>query len=112
MRAASMKVAENVPRLTLLAMDASVSCIPCFFIFSANSRYPTSARFNSAFKNRLARSSQDRGFVAIGTLSFSSNSYHKRYFTIDKGIDNDMILLDPGELVILDVFGQPRQQLS
>src|SRR3954447_14978871 len=99
MRAASMNVAENVPRLTLLAMDASVSCIPCFFIRSASSRYPTSARFNSAFKNRLARSSQGRDFVAIGILSHSNKTYHIRYFAIAKGINNDMVLLDTGELV-------------
>ena len=49
-----MNVAENVPRLILLAMDASVSFMPCFFIRSANSRYETSARASSAFKNRLA----------------------------------------------------------
>ena len=32
-----MNVAENVPRLILLAMDASVSAIPRFFILSASS---------------------------------------------------------------------------
>src|SRR6267142_2440228 len=110
MRAASMNVAENVPLLTLLAMDASVSCIPCFFIRSASSRYPTSARFNSAFKNRLARSSQGRGFVAIGILSHSNKTYHIRYFPVDKDIISDMVSPDTGELVMLDKFGEPRQQ--
>lgn len=56
-RDASKNVAENVPRLILLAMDASVSFRPCFLSRSASSRYPMSARANSAFSNRLARSS-------------------------------------------------------
>src|SRR3954468_140296 len=110
MRAASMNVAENVPRLTLLAMDASVSCIPCFFMRSASSRYPTSARFNSAFRNRFARSSQGRDFVAIGILSILHKSYRIRYLSIDKPIIIDIVLPHTGELVMLDVFGQPRQQ--
>jgi hypothetical protein len=37
---ASKNVAENVPRLILLAILASDSFIPCFFSRSANSRYP------------------------------------------------------------------------
>ena len=61
---ASRNVAENVPRLILLAIDASVSCKPCFLSRWAKSRYPTSARASSAFKSRLARSSQEGGFVA------------------------------------------------
>jgi hypothetical protein len=41
---ASKNVAENVPRLILFAMLASVSFIPCFLSRSASSRYPMSAR--------------------------------------------------------------------
>jgi hypothetical protein len=41
---ASKNVAENVPRLILLAIDASVSFMPYFLSRSANSRYPTPAR--------------------------------------------------------------------
>jgi hypothetical protein len=41
---ANKNVAENVPRLILFAMLASVSFRPHFFSRSANSRYPTSAR--------------------------------------------------------------------
>jgi hypothetical protein len=53
-----MNVAENVPREILLATDASISFIPCFFMRSASSRYETSARASCAFRNRFARSSQ------------------------------------------------------
>ena len=56
---ANRNVAENVPRLILLAMLASVSVRPCFFSRSASSRYPTSARASSALRNRFARSSQE-----------------------------------------------------
>lgn len=38
---ASKNVAENVPRLILFAMLASVSFNPCFAKRSASSRYPT-----------------------------------------------------------------------
>ena len=57
----SKNVAENVPRLILFAMLASVSFSPCFASRSASSRYPTSARANSAFRKRFARSSQEGG---------------------------------------------------
>ena len=51
---ASKNVAENVPRLILFAMLASVSFSPCFSSRSASSRYPTSARASSAFRKRFA----------------------------------------------------------
>src|ERR1700730_10965382 len=63
-------------------MLASVSCKPCFFRRSANSRYPTSARASSALRNRLARSSQN-GFAAIGILPHLHNIYYMRYFPIE-----------------------------
>jgi hypothetical protein len=55
---ANRNVAENVPRLILFAMLASVSCKPCFFNRSASSRYPTSARVNSAFRKRYRRENE------------------------------------------------------
>ena len=78
LREASKNVAENVPRLILFAMLASVSCKPCFLSRSASSRYPTSARANSALRNRFARSSQEGDFVVIGILSHLDNTYHIR----------------------------------
>src|SRR5437588_503005 len=92
MSAASKNVAENVPRLILFAMLASVSFIPCFFSRSASSRYPTSARANSTLRNRLARSSQEGGFPAIGILSRLNNAYHIRYLPLDKSIVHDILL--------------------
>jgi len=58
---ANRNVAENVPRLILFAIEASVSFNPCFSSRSASSRYPTSARASSAFRKRFARSSQEGG---------------------------------------------------
>ena len=78
LREASKNVAENVPRLILFAMLASVSCKPCFLSRSASSRYPTSARANSALRNRFARCSQEGDFVVIGILSHLDNTYHIR----------------------------------
>jgi hypothetical protein len=71
-------------------MLASVSFKPYFLSRSASSRYPTSARANSALRNRFARSSQEGGFVAKGILSHLDNTYHKRYFPVDKPPINDM----------------------
>lgn len=75
---ASKNVAENVPRLILLAMLASVSRMPCFASRSASSLYPISARANSAFKNRRARSSHEGGlgFVAICLVPYTFNISH------------------------------------
>ena len=88
---ANKNVAENVPRLILFAMLASVSCKPCFFSRSASSRYPTSARANSAFRNRLARSSHE-GVCCHVLLPPVNNSYHIRYFPVDKHIIYDKLL--------------------
>ena len=55
--AASMKVAANVPRDSLFAIDALVSVIPCVFKRSASSSYVTLARLSSALRKRAARSS-------------------------------------------------------
>src|SRR5258708_23261280 len=100
---ASKNVAENVPRLILLAMLASVSFRPHFFSRSASSRYPISARANSALRNRFARSSQEGGFAAIVILPHLNNIYHIRYFTVDKHIIYDILIPDTGDMVMLDV---------
>src|ERR1700723_1772806 len=92
---ANKNVAGNVPRLILLAMLASVSDMPCFFSRSESPRYQTSARASSALRNRLARSSQE-GFAAIGFLPPVNNSYHIRYFPVDKYIICDMMLPHKG----------------
>src|ERR1700733_5333813 len=88
---AKRNVAENVPRLILFAIDASVSSSPCFFKRSANSRYPTSARASSAFSRRLVRSSHE-GFFAIVILPYVHNYYHIRYFPLYNHIIYDNLL--------------------
>src|SRR5579862_700757 len=110
---ANRNVAGNVPRLILLAMLASVSRKPCLLSRSASSRYPISARASSAFRNRLARSSQEGGglgFVAIIVLPWLNNISHIRYFSLDINPINDMLLPDKGGLVMFDVYGHNRQE--
>ena len=109
---ASKNVAENVPRLILFAMLASVSRMPCFPSRSASSRYPISARANSAFRNRRARSSHEGGlgFVAIIILPHLINISHIRYFSLDGNPINDMLLPYQGDKAMLDVRGDNRQQ--
>jgi hypothetical protein len=55
---ANKNVPENVARLILFSMLASVSFSPYFASRSASSRYPISARANSTFRNRFTRYSQ------------------------------------------------------
>jgi hypothetical protein len=105
MSAASKNVAGNVPRLILFAMLASVSRRPCLLNRSANSRYPISARANSAFRKRRARSSQEGGglgFVAIFILSPLYNISHIRYFSLDGNPKNDMVLPYTGDKTMLE----------
>ena len=106
-------MAENVPRLILFAMLASVSRKPCLLSRSASSLYPISALANSAFKNRRARSSQEGGglgFVTIVILPLLNNISHIRYFPLAINPEYDIVLPYKGETVMYDMRGDNRQQ--
>jgi len=60
---ASMNVAENVPRLSLLVIEASVSLKPCFLSRLASSTYVTSPSRSFRFRNAAARAGVGLEFV-------------------------------------------------
>ena len=110
---ASKNVAENVPRLILLAMLASVSFIPCFVSRSASSRYPISAprQFGLQEPPSPVPPKSGAAWVRRHNCSPVCRSISTIYdiFRLTAIPHNDMLLPYTGDRAMLDVRGDNRQ---